>query len=57
MYKHVEKVHKMQIWREELSELKQDGPNRYLGACQYPGALLPKRVSWANNRRSNNSQI
>ena len=34
MYTHVKKSLRTQIWREGLSGLKQDGPNRHLGASQ-----------------------
>ena len=46
MYIYVEKVHRMQIWRERLSGLKQDGPNG-----QQLWSTSPKRVGWANHRR------
>ena len=50
-YTYVENVHRMQLWGKGLSGLKQDGPNRYLGAGQQLWSTFPKRVGWAKYRR------
>ena len=63
MYTHVKKYKKVQIWREGLSGLKQDGPKRYVGAGQqllehfFPRGSASEQLSVQSNRlQSTNAQ-